>query len=276
MLPDTTSPLISYGARLQARSRRRPGDPVWERPGPGEDCRPAGQRRPAPREAGGIISEEPGRLVDRLLLVDDPKAHLVRPSRCRTHRRAGREVWPVASRVLHSCSAAASSACSSSCTDASRSSAAAAGSGPAAPPRRPARQWITSYEPVSGTGAGLLPRPGTIMCAERSSYGRAQGRSRAAFNMNGAIARLLFAVAFSEPGCDSFCIGVSAVVMAPLRGGPPGTGADGSIRHLGAGRVVCHGRAGRMSPGLVMAGTGGNPDSPRCWTYEPGLIPGRD
>jgi hypothetical protein len=35
-------------------------------------------------EAGGIISEEPGRLVDRLLLVDDPKAHLVRPSRCRT------------------------------------------------------------------------------------------------------------------------------------------------------------------------------------------------
>src|ERR1022692_229655 len=44
----------------------------------------------------------------------------------------------------------------------------------------------------------------------------------------------------------------------------------------GAGRVVCHGRAGRMSPGLVMAGTGGNPGSPRCWTYEPGFIPGRD
>jgi len=25
-----------------------------------------------------------------------------------------------------------------------------------------------------------------------------------------------------------------------------------------------------------MAGTGGNPGSPRCLTYEPGLIPGRD
>src|ERR1700722_16316337 len=42
------------------------------------------------------------------------------------------------------------------------------------------------------------------------------------------------------------------------------------------GRVVCHGRAGRMSPGLVMARTGRNPDSPRCWIYEPGFIPGRD
>jgi hypothetical protein len=57
-------------------------------------------------------------------------------------------------------------------------------------------------------------------------------------------------------------IGVSAVVMAPLRGGRPGTGAGGSIRDPGAGRVVCHGRAVRMSPGLVMAGTGGNPGSP--------------
>jgi hypothetical protein len=44
----------------------------------------------------------------------------------------------------------------------------------------------------------------------------------------------------------------------------------------GAGRVVCHGRPVRMSPGLVMAGTGGSPGSPRCWTYEPGFIPGRD
>ena len=25
-----------------------------------------------------------------------------------------------------------------------------------------------------------------------------------------------------------------------------------------------------------MAGTGGSPGSPRCWTYEPGFIPGRD
>jgi TnpA family transposase len=40
--------------------------------------------------------------------------------------------------------------------------------------------------------------------------------------------------------------------------------------------VVCHGRAGRMSPGLVMAGTGGSPGSPRCWIYEPGFLPGRD
>ena len=53
-------------------------------------------------------------------------------------------------------------------------------------------------------------------------------------------------------------------------------GRDGPARDPGAGRVVCHGQAVRMSPGLVMAGTGGNPGSPRCWTYEPGFIPGRD
>jgi hypothetical protein len=44
----------------------------------------------------------------------------------------------------------------------------------------------------------------------------------------------------------------------------------------GAGCVICHGRPGRMSPGLVMASTGGSPGSPRCLTYEPGFIPGRD
>jgi hypothetical protein len=79
----------------------------------------------------------------------------------------------------------------------------------------------------AGTGPGesfIDVCPETIMCAERSSYGRAQSRSRAAFNRDGAIARLLFAVAFSKPGSDSFSIGVSAVVMAPLRGGRPGTG----------------------------------------------------
>jgi len=43
--------------------------------------------------------------------------------------------------------------------------------------------------------------------------------------MDGAIARLLFAVAFSKPGSDSFSIGVAAVVMAPLRGGRPGNRA---------------------------------------------------
>ncbi len=53
-------------------------------------------------------------------------------------------------------------------------------------------------------------------------------------------------------------------------------GRDGPARDPGAGRVVCHGQAVRMSPGLVMAGTGGSPGSPRCWTYEPGFIPGRD
>jgi hypothetical protein len=37
--------------------------------------------------------------------------------------------------------------------------------------------------------------------------------------MDGGIARLLFAVAFSKPGSDSFSIDVSAAVMAPLRGG---------------------------------------------------------
>ena len=64
-----------------------------------------------------------------------------------------------------------------------------------------------------------------------------------------------------------------------LRGARHGNGlgySAVSIDDPGAGRVVCHGRAGRMSPGLVMAGTGGNPGSPRCWTYEPGFIPGRD
>jgi hypothetical protein len=35
--------------------------------------------------------------------------------------------------------------------------------------------------------------------------------------MDGAIARLLFAVAFSQPGSGSFGIGVCAVVMAPAR-----------------------------------------------------------
>ena len=48
------------------------------------------------------------------------------------------------------------------------------------------------------------------------------------------------------------------------------------LRDPAAGCVVCHGRAGRMSPGLVMVGTGRNAGSPRCWTYKPGFIPGRD
>ena len=82
---DTTSPLISYSTRYRpTRSRRRPGDPYGKRPGRariiGQPVNGVQNRA----EAGGIISEEPGRLVDRLLLVDDPKAHLVRPSRCRT------------------------------------------------------------------------------------------------------------------------------------------------------------------------------------------------
>jgi hypothetical protein len=89
------------------------------------------------------------------------------------------------------------------------------------------------------------------------------------------LALLAGADAFSKPGSDSFSIGVSAVVVAPARRAA-GNRAGGSIRHPGAGRVVCHGRAVRMSPGLVMAGTGGNPDSPRCWICEPGFIPGRD
>jgi hypothetical protein len=70
--------------------------------------------------------------------------------------------------------------------------------------------------------------------------------------------------------------------LRPLRDPNARDGADdGEFRrrpqgHPGAGRVICHGRPGRMSPGLVMAGTGGSPGSPRCWTYEPGFIPGRD
>ena len=37
--------------------------------------------------------------------------------------------------------------------------------------------------------------------------------------MDGAIARLLFAVAFSKPSSDSFSIDVSAAVMAPYAEG---------------------------------------------------------
>ena len=68
----------------------------------------------------------------------------------------------------------------------------------------------------------------------------------------------------------------SGVNAAPPRFSRGDHGTTVPLRDPGAGRVVCHGRAGRMSPGLVMAGTGGNPGSPRCWTYEPGFIPGRD
>jgi hypothetical protein len=85
--------------------------------------------------------------------------------------------------------------------------------------------------------------------------------------MDGAIAQFLFAVAFSKPGSDSFSIGVAAVVMVPHAEG--GTGAGGSIRHPGAGRVVCHGRAVRMSPGLVMTRTGGRAGPEGCWQYRP-------
>ena len=76
--------------------------------------------------------------------------------------------------------------------------------------------------------------------------------------------------------------GLSAIRYRRSRAAPPrflpwrSWDATVPLRDPGAGRVVCHGRAGRMSPGLVMAGTGGNPGSPRCLTYEPGFIPGRD
>jgi hypothetical protein len=76
--------------------------------------------------------------------------------------------------------------------------------------------------------------------------------------------------------------GLSAIRYRRSRAAPPrflpwrSWDATVPLGDPGAGRVVCHGRAGRMSPGLVMAGTGGNPGSPRCWTYEPGFIPGRD
>ena len=76
--------------------------------------------------------------------------------------------------------------------------------------------------------------------------------------------------------------GLSAIRYRRSRAAPPrflpwrSWDATVPLRDPGAGRVVCHGRAVRMSPGLVMAGTGGNPGSPRCLTYEPGFIPGRD
>jgi hypothetical protein len=76
--------------------------------------------------------------------------------------------------------------------------------------------------------------------------------------------------------------GLSAIRYRRSRAAPPrflpsrSWDATVPLWDLGAGRVVCHGRAGRMSPGLVMASTGWSPGSPRCWTYEPGFIPGRD
>ena len=66
--------------------------------------------------------------------------------------------------------------------------------------------------------------------------------------------------------------GLSAIRYRRSRAAPPrflpsrSWDATVPLRDPGAGRVVCHGRAGRMSPGPVMAGTGGNPGSPRCWT----------
>jgi hypothetical protein len=85
----------------------------------------------------------------------------------------------------------------------------------------------------------------------------------------------------------NFCISPRVAVVAlssaedqPVRGGLSGIryrrgraapprflssrswDATVALRDPGAGRVVCHGRAGWMSPGLVMAGTGGNPGSP--------------
>ena len=74
--------------------------------------------------------------------------------------------------------------------------------------------------------------------------------------------------------------GLSGIRYRRSRAAPPrflpsrSWDATVALRDPGAGRVVCHGRAGRMSPGLVMAGTGGNPGSPRCLTYEPGVHPG--
>ena len=78
-------------------------------------------------------------------------------------------------------------------------------------------------------------------------------------------------------GAASPLSATSGVVRHPPRFLPTRSWDAGvPIGDPGAGRVICHGRPGRMSPGLVMAGTGGNPGSPRCWTYEPGFIPGRD
>src|ERR1035441_10171236 len=45
-------------------------------------------------------------------------------------------------------------------------------------------------------------------------------------------------------------------------GGRLGTGAWSGV---GAGCEVCHGWPGRMSPGLVMAGTGGRAGPEGCW-----------
>ena len=63
-------------------------------------------------------------------------------------------------------------------------------------------------------------------------------------------------------GSDRFNIGVSAVVMAPAEDRP---GTPDALSVSGVACAVCHGLAGRMSSGLVTAGTGGRAGWPRCW-----------
>src|SRR6266568_2875246 len=99
------------------------------------------------------VVEERGRLVDRPFVVVDPQAHRGMPSRRLASSADTNVAWPVASRALHSSTAAVSSASSSSCGVAACSSArrrrkSATGTTTAAWPPR----WITSYEPVSGPG----------------------------------------------------------------------------------------------------------------------------
>src|ERR1022692_4078918 len=98
-------------------------------------------------------------------------------------------------------------------------------------------------------------------CAERSSYGRAQSRSEAAFNMDGAIAGLLLAVAFSEPGSDSFGIGVCAVVMAP-----PARRAAAGIRGRLFNPASRRGTCGLSWPGRAdVTGTGDGGHGRESW-----------
>jgi hypothetical protein len=84
--------------------------------------------------------------------------------------------------------------------------------------------------------------------------GPACGAQVSAF-MEGASAPFAVCPGAPNAGSDGFSIGVCAVGTARAED-RPGTGRPAGMV---AAREVCHGRAGRMSPGLVMAARAGAP-----------------
>ena len=130
--------------------------PVGERPGRAGLIGESRDRVEHLTDPVGVVAEEPGCLVNRLGLPDELAAQPARPSRRSASSCGTYEVCPAASRARQSASAALSSASSSSCTLAACSRACKrrksdTGTTTAAWPPR----WITSYDPVSGSPAGI-------------------------------------------------------------------------------------------------------------------------